>query len=142
MYRTKILVKRFGKWCRRHLGGHDLVRRMDRQGEVLRWCRKCSGYARQRIGLELMNCCYSEPMGTQGYGKMLKRIQVLEDGRFPAKEAKNWRIEGQKRRITRKEHQRLLNKFENGRFMAQHGLWNLARARDHEGKRSAAKGRG
>ena len=28
---------------RRHLGGHDLVRRMDRQGEVLIWCRKCSG---------------------------------------------------------------------------------------------------
>ena len=29
---------------------HDLVRRMDRQGEVLIWCRKCSGYARQRMG--------------------------------------------------------------------------------------------
>ena len=27
---------------KRHLGGHDLVRRMGRQGEVLIWCRKCS----------------------------------------------------------------------------------------------------
>ena len=49
----------------------------------------------------------------------MKRIQVLEDGRVPAKEAKNGRNEGQKRRITRKEYQRLLNKFENVRFVAQ-----------------------
>ena len=27
---------------------------------------------------------------------MLKRIQTLEDGRVPAKEAKNWKIEGQR----------------------------------------------
>ena len=59
MYRTKIPVKKFG---------HDLVR-IDRQEEVLMWCRKCSGYARQRMGPELMTCCEPEPMGTQGYGK-------------------------------------------------------------------------
>ena len=35
--------------------------------------------------------------------------QVLENG---AKEAKKWKIERQKRRITRKEHQRLFAKFE------------------------------
>ena len=74
-----------------------------------------------------MNRCKPEPMGTQGYGKMLKRIQVLEDGRVPAQEARNWRIEGQKRRITRKEYQRLLNKFEMEGFMVQKGLWNLTR---------------
>ena len=54
------------------------------------------------MGTKLMNCCKPEPMCTQGYGKMLKRIQVLQDGRVPAKEARNWRIEGQKRRISRK----------------------------------------
>ena len=59
------------------------------------------------MGPKLMNCCKPEPMGTQGHGKMLKRIQVLEDGRVPAKEAQNWKIERQKRRITRKEYQRL-----------------------------------
>ena len=75
---------------------------------------------------KLMNCCKPQPMGTQGYGKMLKIIQVLEDGRVPAKEARNWRIEGQKRRITRKEYQRLLNKLEMEGFMAQKGSWNLA----------------
>ena len=58
-------------------------------------------------------------MGTQGYAKMLKRIQVLEGGRVSAKEARNWRIEGQKRRITRKGYQRLLNRFEIEVYMAQ-----------------------
>ena len=83
------------------------------------WRRKCSGDARQRMGTKLMNCCKPEPLGSQGYGKMLKRIQVLEDGRVPAKEAGNWRIERQMRRITRRVYQRLLNKFEMEGFMAQ-----------------------
>ena len=41
------------------LEGHDLVRRVDKQVEVLIWCRKCSDYdyARQRMGPKLMNCC-------------------------------------------------------------------------------------
>ena len=41
MYRTKILVKKFGKMEKATFGRHDVVRRMDRQGEVLIWCRKC-----------------------------------------------------------------------------------------------------
>ena len=61
---------------------------MDRQGEVLFWCRKCSGYARQRMGPPLMNCCKPVQVGTKEHGKMLKRIQILEEGRVPAKEAK------------------------------------------------------
>ena len=104
-------------------------RRMDRQGEVLIWCRKCSGCARQRMGPTLMNCCKPEHVGTEWCGKMLKRIQILEDGRVRAKEAKNWKVEGQKRRIARKEYRRLWNEFEMGGFMAQKGLWNLARQR-------------
>ena len=66
-----------------------------------------------------MNCCKPEQMGTKEYGNMLTRIQVLEDGRVPAKESRSWRIEGQKRGITRKEYQRLLNKFEMEGFMTQ-----------------------
>ena len=49
MHRAKVPAKMWGKWRMRHLGGHDMVRRMDRQGEVLIWCRKCSAYARQRM---------------------------------------------------------------------------------------------
>ena len=123
----KFLSKGLGKWRRRHLGGHDLVRRMDRKGEVLKWCRKCSEYARQRMGPKLVNCCRLEQMGTKEFGKMMKRIHILEEGRVPAKEAKNCRIEGEKKRITRKEYKMLLNNFEMEGFMAQNGLWNLAK---------------
>ena len=62
------------------MGGHDLVRRLDRQEEVLIWCRTCSGYARQRIGPKLVNCCKLEQVGTKEDGNMLKRIQVLGQG--------------------------------------------------------------
>ena len=89
----KFLSKSLEKGRRRHLEGHDLVRRMDRKDEVLVWCRKCSGYARQRMGPKLISCCRPEQIGTKEYGKMLKRIQVLEEGRVPAKETKNWRID-------------------------------------------------
>ena len=64
------------------------------------------------MGPKLTNCCRPEQMDTKEFGKMVKRIQILEEGRVPAKEAKNWRIEGQKKRITRKEYKRLLNNFE------------------------------
>ena len=65
--------KRLGKWRSRHLRGHDLVRRMDRQGEVLIWCTKCSGYARQRVGPDLMNCCRPDQMDIKEFGKMVKK---------------------------------------------------------------------
>ena len=60
---------------------------------------------------------------------MSNRIQVHEDGRIPAKEARNSKIEGPKRRITRKEHRMLWIEFETGGLMAQKGLWNVARVR-------------
>ena len=75
---------------------------MNRQGGVLVWCRECSGYARQKNEPKGMNCRRPEQMGTKEYGKMLKRIQTFEDGRVLAKEAKNWRIEGQMRETQEK----------------------------------------
>ena len=45
----------------------------------------------------------------------------------PAKEAKYWRIEREKKTITRKECRRLLNKFEMEGLMAKKGLWKLAK---------------
>ena len=91
------------------MGGHELVRRIDKQGKILIWCRKCSSCARQRMGPKLINCCRLEQVGTKEHGKMLKIIQVLEGCRVPAKEAKNRKLNDKKRRITRKEYQRLLN---------------------------------
>ena len=60
---------------------------------------------------------------------MIKQIQILEGGRVPPREANDWKIEGKKRMITRKEYKRLRNEFELESFMSQKGLWNLARER-------------
>ena len=37
----QVPTKSLAKWRRRHLGCRGLVRKMDRQGDVLTWCRKC-----------------------------------------------------------------------------------------------------
>ena len=66
-------------------------------------------------------------MATKEFSNMMKSIQTLEEGRVPAKEAKNGIIEGEKKRITREEYQRLLNNFEMEGLMSQKGLWNLAK---------------
>ena len=59
------------------------------------------------MGPKLVNCCKLEQMGTKELGKMMRRLQTLEGGRVPDKEANNWRIEGEKKRIARKEYKTL-----------------------------------
>ena len=99
MYWTKILVKKLEKMGRRHLGGHDIVRRRDRQGEVLVWCRKCSGHARQRLGPKLVNRCKPEQTGTKEFGKKMKGIQTLEEGRVPTKKSRqDYKVSGSRNR--------------------------------------------
>ena len=78
-----------------------------------------------------MNCCKAE---TGRHKRVRQNVdswrwhgssqggEKLED----TKEARNWKIEGQTRRITRKECQKVLDKFEMAGFMTQKGLWNLA----------------
>ena len=68
----------------------------------------------------------------------MKRIQTLEEGRVPVKEAKKWRIEGEKKRITRKEYKRL-NNFEVKGLMAQRRPVKFGKGENHEGKRRIAK---
>ena len=48
------------------------------------------------MGPKQVNCSRPEQMGTKEFGKMMKIIQTLEEGRVPAKEAKNWRNDGKK----------------------------------------------
>ena len=79
------------------------------------------------MGPKLMNCCRQEQMGTKEFGKMLKRIQVLKDGRVPAKEGKELENRWKKTRITRKEYKKPANKFEMEGLMAQKSLWNSAK---------------
>ena len=131
MYRTKIPVKKFWKMGEGAIWEvMTFVRRMDRQGEVLIWCTKCSGYARQRTGPKLFNCCRPEQMGTKEFGRMLKRNQTLEEGRIPSKETKNWRNEG-------KEYQRHLNKFKIEGLMARRkacGTWQRIKIMKESGE--------
>ena len=57
--------------------------------------------------------------GARGHKRtwnMLKRIQVLEDGMVPAKEATYWKIEGQKRRIKRTKVFEAFEQFRDGKF--------------------------
>ena len=58
---------------------------------------------------------------------MIKRILILEDGRLPATEEKDSKIEAKERRITRKECKILINEYELAGLMAQKGLWNFSR---------------
>ena len=46
---------KLGRWGKSRLGGHDVVRRVDRSGEALIGSPQCSGHARQRQGPKLMN---------------------------------------------------------------------------------------
>ena len=71
-----------------------MVRRVDRQGEALIWCRKCSGCARHSMGPKLMDCCNPKNRGTKSNGKTLKRILILEERKVHAKNARGWKIEG------------------------------------------------
>ena len=74
-----------------------MVRTVDGHGEALIWCRKCSGYARQSMGPKLMKCCNLERRDTKENGKMLKGILILEEGTLLGKDARGWKIEGQKK---------------------------------------------
>ena len=67
---AKYLSNNLGKW--RVSFGKTHYGKKNGQEEVLIWCRKCSGRARQRMGPKLMNCCKPEQVDTKEHGKMLK----------------------------------------------------------------------
>ena len=76
-----------------------------------------------------MNRCKPKKIDTKQYGKMIKRILILEEERVCAKNARGWNIEKQKRRVTDKEYKRVRGEFEVGGFMTQQGLWNIIEKR-------------
>ena len=109
------------------MGGHDLVRRVDRQGEVLIRCRKCSGYARQN-GTKIDELLQA---GESGHKRALEKVETNSDPRRrpnSCKVGKNQKLKEKRKELpARSEYQRLSNEIEMGGFMAQKGLWNLAR---------------
>ena len=83
------------------------------------WCRTCSGSARCRQGPKLTNRCRPEKTDTNEYLQMLRVHLKLEEGRVPGRNATGQNIEGEKRKVTRKECMRLREKFGVGGLMAQ-----------------------
>ena len=89
----------------------------------------------------MTNQCKPEKLDTEEYGKMLKRILIVEEESVPAKNAEGWKIEGQKRSVTRKEGKRFRGEKEMEDFMAQNGLWNIAKKRMLEDRGALPRGR-
>ena len=83
------------------------------------------------MGPKQMNCCRPEQMGTKEFGKMLKRDQTLEEGRVPAKEAKNWRIEGGKEKNYEKGVSEAGKKVGNERFNGAERLVEPGKGENH-----------
>ena len=69
----KFLSTNFGKWGKRHLGGHDLVRRMDNQGEVLIWCRKMFGLCEAKNGTEIDDLLEA---GAGGHQRVRQKVKT------------------------------------------------------------------
>ena len=72
---------------------------------------------RKETGDQLSACC-----GKEQKKNMLKRFQKLEDGQVL--EVKNWRIDGKKVRVTRREFARFDEECHGSSFMAQSGMWH------------------
>ena len=64
---------------------------MDRHGGGLDLAQEMFGMCEAKNGTEINELLQGpEQVGTKEHGKMLKRIQILEDCRVPAKEAQKW----------------------------------------------------
>ena len=124
MYSAEIFVKELGNMEKATFGRPRYGKKKGRSFDLV---QKVLGLCETENGTKNDELLEAGASGHKEQGNILKRIHVLDDGRIPAKEARNWKIEGQKRRTTRKEYRSLWNDFEMGGFMAQKGLWNVAR---------------
>ena len=66
-----------------------------------------------------MDCCKPEKNGDTRIWNFEIRIPVLEEEKVPAKNARGWKVEGLKRRVTREEDKRLREELEVRGVMAQ-----------------------
>ena len=83
------------------------------------------------MGPKLMNWCKPEQMGIKECGKMLERIQVLEDGRVPAKKASK-KLED--RRTKEKNYEKRVSEAcKQGRNGRCHGPTRIKESRQRKG---------
>ena len=74
-------------------------------------------------------------MDTEEYGALLKLILIFEEERVFARSAREWNIEGRRRRVIWKDYTRLREEFVVGGLMTQRGLCNIAKKRMLEERR-------
>ena len=87
------------------------------------------GLCATKMGPKLMNRCKPEKWVRKKMKICLKRILILEEERVPARNARGREIEGQKKRVIRKDYKRLREEFEVEGFMARRGSWHIAKKR-------------
>ena len=94
------------------------------------------GLCADRLGPKLMNRCRPEKKDRKEHVKMLKRILKIE-GWVPGRGTR-WKIEGRKRRVSRKECKMLRGEFEVGDFMVQKRLVEHCQNEDAGRQKSVA----
>ena len=72
MHRTKIIIKNVVKWRRSHLGGHDLVRRMERQGGGPDMVQKVFGICEAKNATEIDELLQT---GTHGHPSAWQNVE-------------------------------------------------------------------
>ena len=94
-------------------------------------CRKCSGFARCRLGPKQMNRCRPAKKDTEECGHMLKLI--LKFGKKEGcqdRNANGWNIEEEKRRVTGQECKRLREKLKlEGSWRKKKRCWRTLELR-------------
>ena len=92
----KYLSTNMGKWRKRHLGGHDMIRRMDR-GRSPEMLQKMLGLCETENGTKFDELLQA---GASGHQRVRQDVNTNSDSRRrqgPCQRGKNWKIEGQKR---------------------------------------------
>ena len=88
------------------------------------------GLCADPFGPTFLNRCRAEKKHTNEYRQMVKIILKIEEEREPCRNAKGWKVEGEKRGVTKTQECRMLREeFEVGVFKLQNGVWNFAERR-------------
>ena len=78
-------------------------------------------------GPKSLNLCRAEKKDTKEFRNV---VEIILKIREPCKNAKGWKVEGEKRGVTKTEECKMLREeFEVGVFKLQIGVWNFAKQR-------------
>ena len=113
-----------------------MVTGVDPNGETFVWCRKCSGYARCRLGPTLIEPLQARKEEHKSWDMLNRILFAWEMGGVPDRDVRVMVVEGEKRRVTRKDFEMLSEDFGDGGFIAQKVLWNIAKKENVASSRS------